>query len=68
MPDTFRTRGPMYCICRVLFIFDFVSSVWGHSVLIKLHRKCVNQRRVEALTVLSIKFKKNKQIFHFEFD
>ena len=29
---TFGIHRPMYCICRVLFISDSLSSVWRHSV------------------------------------
>ncbi len=28
----FVTHSHMYCICRVLFVSDSFSSVWGHSV------------------------------------
>ena len=27
----FGTRGPMFSICRVLFLSDSLSSVWDHS-------------------------------------
>ena len=28
----FGTHSPMNCICRVLFMTDSLSSLWGHSV------------------------------------
>ncbi len=27
----FGTRGPRNCMCRVLFMSDYLNSVWGHS-------------------------------------